>query len=96
MVVSAITWFRGRRFPTTIWSVRMRHHRRTRYCAPSANSRLRQPDTFWTRHAWVDTTNRNLRIGRGLRLTSGPQALLNELKAKLNALANAFLKTTKG
>jgi hypothetical protein len=24
------------------------------------------------------------------------QALLNELKAKLNALANAFLKTTKG
>ena len=36
---SAITWFRGRRLPTTIWAVRMRRRLRTHSCAPSANSR---------------------------------------------------------
>ena len=32
----------------------------------------RKYDTSWTRHAWVDITNRDPRIGGGLRLTTGP------------------------
>ena|SRR5215510_11797773 len=52
----------------------MRRRPRTRYCAPSANSRLRQPDTFWTHYTWVDTTdpNRVLRLGTDLCLLTRP------------------------
>src|SRR5512140_563629 len=71
---SAITSFRDRRIPTMIWAVRMRRRPRTHYCALSANSRLRQPDTFWTRPTRVDSTdtNRYRRLGRDLCLTTRP------------------------
>jgi hypothetical protein len=39
---------------------------RGRYCASSANSRLRQPDTFWTRHPGVITNNNQLVQFRGV------------------------------
>src|SRR5262249_25939228 len=71
---SAITSFRDRRISTMIWAVRMRRRPRTHCCALSANSRLRQPDTYWTHCTRVNPTdpNRGLRLGTDLCLTTRP------------------------